>query len=225
MPPRHHIVISGTGRSGTTFLMELLTNLGLETGFRAEETAQLKNKVAHAGLEDDIRRDGCPFVVKNPAFCDQAEEIFGRSDIVIDHIFVPMRDLNAAAESRRRVTSVNVANVEPLTRLKHKLLQARYGKQAFKEQHYDGGLIPAQSDSASQQEDVLAHMLYKLMLAASNSMVPITLMRYPRITKDCPYLYEKLKPVLQGITFERFEREFSKTVRPDLVHSFNSKDR
>jgi hypothetical protein len=30
---KHHIIISGTDRSGTTFLVQLLTALGLDTGF------------------------------------------------------------------------------------------------------------------------------------------------------------------------------------------------
>lgn len=31
--PKHHIIISGTGRAGTTFLVQLLTELELDTGF------------------------------------------------------------------------------------------------------------------------------------------------------------------------------------------------
>ena len=36
MTPRRHVVITGTGRAGTSFLVELLTHLGLETGFGVE---------------------------------------------------------------------------------------------------------------------------------------------------------------------------------------------
>lgn len=53
MSSRTHIVITGTGRSGTTFLIELLTQLGLETGFNASDIdiVSKKNHIARAGLE------------------------------------------------------------------------------------------------------------------------------------------------------------------------------
>jgi hypothetical protein len=56
-------------------------------------------------------------------------------------------------------------------------------------------------------------------------LVPLTVMRFPRIVKDCPYLYEKLKPISQNTTYEPFAAVFGKTVRPELVHSFNENDR
>src|SRR6516164_482379 len=34
---RHHTIISGTGRAGTTFLVKLLTNLGLDTGYQKNQ--------------------------------------------------------------------------------------------------------------------------------------------------------------------------------------------
>jgi hypothetical protein len=100
MSPRHHVVITGTGRAGTTFLVELLTCLGLDTGFSADSVGQKKDRHGRAGLEHDIRESNCPFLVKSPWFCDYAEEVICRDDILIEHIFIPIRDLNAAAESR-----------------------------------------------------------------------------------------------------------------------------
>ena len=35
---RRHLVITGVGRSGTTFLVELLTGLGLDTGFHVTQS-------------------------------------------------------------------------------------------------------------------------------------------------------------------------------------------
>ena len=64
MPPRNHFVITGTGRTGTTFLIELLTNLGLETGFRPAELSSKKSKNARAGFEHDMRSKDCPYIIK-----------------------------------------------------------------------------------------------------------------------------------------------------------------
>jgi hypothetical protein len=50
MSPRHHAVITGTGRAGTTFLVDLLTHLGLDTGYSTNTLDQFKYKNPRAGL-------------------------------------------------------------------------------------------------------------------------------------------------------------------------------
>jgi hypothetical protein len=45
------------------------------------------------------------------------------------------------------------------------------------------------------------------------------------LTQDSPYLFAKLSPILQGISFESFEEAFKAVCRPDLVHQFNDNDR
>jgi hypothetical protein len=215
MTPRHHVVITGTGRAGTTFLVELLTHLGLETGFNAGDIVHRIHKDARAGLEHDIRQNNCPFVVKSPWFCDYAGEVICRDDIFIEHILIPFRDLDAAAESRRHVSKTSVSSKLPLAeRLSH----------IINPKAIPGGLVHTQSDKPGEQEEILLRQIYKLMLAISGTTIPVTLMRYPRITKDCPYLYGKLKPILQNIEFESFRGTFNALVRPELVHSFNKYD-
>lgn len=214
MPPREHVVITGTGRSGTTFLVELLTHLGLETGFTADDIATRKFKEARAGLEFDIRKQGCPFIVKSPFFCDYAKEVIRSDDIVIEHIFVPIRDLNAAAESRRFVAKTKIPHLPILRRLKYLLRPWKL----------PGGLAYTRSIKPGQQEEALLKQIYKLMLAISGTTLPVTFMRYPRIVKDCPYLFKKLNPILRDITYESFHAAFNKAVRPELVHSFNQDD-
>jgi hypothetical protein len=208
---RKHVVITGTGRCGTTFLVQLLTKLGLDTGFTLDQLE--RNNESHAGLERDIRREGCPFVVKSPWFCDYAEEVFARQDILVERVFVPIRDLHAAAESRRRVTSSRLAELPMLERLKHTLRPKRFA----------GGLWHTREPH--RQEEVLLRQLYKLMLAVSDTEIPLTFMRYPRIVKDCPYLFEKLSPILPGITPDAFRQVFDSTVRVELIHTYGDRDR
>jgi hypothetical protein len=214
MSSRNHVIITGTGRSGTTFLVELLTHLGLETGFSVDDLESKKCKEAHAGLEYDIRRDDCPFIVKNPWFCDHAEEVICRDDIVIEHVFIPIRDVYAAAESRRHVVNTNLSCLSFVKRLKHMI----------RPQEFPGGLWHTRSSEPGKQEEILLRQIYELMLALSDTTIPVTFMRYPRIIEDCPYLFEKLTPILRGITFESFRAVFSRTVRPELVHRFNKND-
>jgi hypothetical protein len=200
---RHHVVITGTGRAGTTFLIQLLTYLGLDTGYDVSSLTVYEH--ARAGLEHDLRRDDAPYIVKDPWFCDYAADILPRNDVVIDRVFIPMRDLHAASESRRLVTANTP--VDP---------QAP-------DAGVPGGLW--HTTDGAEQETVLLGQIYKLLLALSDVSVPVSLLRFPRIVKDGPYLFDKLAPILRGMGRDRFLQAFARTVRHDLVHSFNENDR
>jgi hypothetical protein len=215
MSPRRHVVIAGTGRAGTTFLVELLTHLGLDTGFNTQTIQSKKYKDARAGLEHDIRMEKCPYIVKNPRFHEYAAEVLRRDDVVIEHVFLPMRDLYSAAESRRLVEKSTLSQLSFSERLA-----------VAESQHpLPGGLWLTTSTERGEQEGILLWQFYDLLLALCDAAVPVTFMRYPRIVKDCPYLFEKLNPILRDITYESFAAAFDKTVRPELVHSFNENDR
>ena len=189
-----------------------MTHLGLNTGFRVEELDTRKHKLSRAGLEFDIESENCPFIFKSPRFCDYAEEVISRNDIIIEHVIVPMRDLNAAAESRRHVVRTGVSELSFFNQLKH-LVRPRI---------FRGGLW--HTSKPKDQEDVLSIQIYKLILALSNTSIPITFMRYPRIVKDRMYLYEKLKPAIGNMDYDLFCEAFDKSARPALVHSFNEND-
>lgn len=208
-PPRKHVLITGTGRAGTTFLVQLLTNLKLETGFNAENISHRFNEEARAGLEQDIRKDDAPYIIKSPWFCDYADEVVNRSDILIEHVFIPMRDLHAAAESRRHVSKSAASKLPLLKRLKHTIKPAKV----------PGGLW--HTKLRWKQEKILLQQLYKLVLALSEAHIPVTLLQYPKLIKDSAYLYQKLKPILPAISYDEFSSTFQQTVRPELVHNFS----
>lgn len=197
MSKRHHAVITGTGRAGTTFLVELLTHLGCDTGFTVDTIRNQKDRLGRGGLEHDLRQDNCPYVVKNPWFCDHAREVFERGDIVIDHIYIPIRELNAAAESRRFV--------------------AKAGTDF-------GGLWHTTSSAPDVQENILLRQIYTLLLEVSDTGVPVTLIRYPRLAKDASYLFRKLGTLVSDIGFPSFCQTFNRVVRPELIHRFNEND-
>ena len=72
---KHHVIISGTGRAGTTFLVQLLTALGLDTGFDSPTSGIFEN--CRAGMEWDLRHPNAPYIIKNPWLCDYLHEIMG----------------------------------------------------------------------------------------------------------------------------------------------------
>lgn len=215
MSPRRHVVITGTGRSGTTFLVELLTHLGLDTGFTPETLGARKYAIARAGLEHDIRRGTPPYIVKKPRFNEYAREVLDRGDIVIEHVFVPMRDLFSAAESRRFVEKSTLSQLSFVERME----VAQSGEPL------PGGLWRTTSVEPGRQEQVLLEQIYDLLYTLSDTAIPLTLLRFPRIVHDCRYLFEKLGPILQGVSYERFAAAFATTARPDLVHNFQEVQR
>lgn len=209
---RRHVVISGTGRAGTTFLVALLTNLGFDTGFSEKEIERLKSETARAGLEHDIREEGSPYIIKSPWFCDYAGDVLARKDIVIEHVFIPVRDLDAAAESRKFVHRNTILKEKLWRRIKRKFFST----------NVKGGLW--HTNDYDKQKEVLLCQVYKLLMVLSNTNIPITIMNFPRIVKDSKYLYTKLSSILLDIDYEKFILSFKETVRIDLIHSFNEND-
>lgn len=216
MKTRKHILITGTGRSGTSFLVELCTNLGLDTGFDSKDLENKNKSLGRAGLEKDIRNKNCPYIVKNPCFCDYADEVFTREDIFIEHIFVPIRNLNAAAQSRIHVHKSGIEQQTIWTKVMIKLGLKKIG--------FDGGIWHTRSVNTDNQSYILLNQLYKLMLSISNSTTELTLIRYPLLTKNPKYLYEKLNPILKNISYQTFLDVFNRTVNPEFVNQFNSDD-
>jgi hypothetical protein len=206
--PRGHVVITGTGRAGTTFLVQLFTNLNLHTGYTRESIQQDFNEHARAGLENDVRKESAPYIVKSTFFCDYVDEVVRREDIQLEHVFVPVRDLYAAAESRRYVTEKAVCRKPFLRRLVNIIRPPKL----------PGGLM--HSRLKWKQEKILMAQFYNLILALSGAQIPVTLLQFPKLVSDSAYLYEKLKPVLGTISYDEFESKFCETVRPELVHDF-----
>lgn len=213
MNTKHHVVIAGTGRSGTTFLVELLTNLGLDTGFTPQDLRTKKFEVARAGLETNILKENCPYVVKDPSFHKIAKEVFESDTYVIDHLIIPVRDLEAAVSSRNLVQKESLSQLSLWERC----------KRIIKRKRVPGGLLkrkPLQS-----QEEMLLYGFYELMLHAAVKSTPVTLIQYPKMLKDSDYLYQKLQPVLNGMSPEAFASVFNATVNLKLSHQFNANDK
>jgi len=207
--PRNHVLIAGTGRAGTTFLVQLLTNLGLDTGF-TKDRMQI-DPTARAGLEYDIRNDDAPYIVKCPSFNQFADEVLDRDDVNIEHVFIPMRDLHDAAESRRHVVRENLKTESWLRKLLYRL-------NLF---IIPGGLT--QTRNAKEQEFILATGLYDLLLKFARRSIPVTLVHYPLLTQNCEYLYEHFQPILGKIDRDTFRTVYDQTVKPELVNTFKKK--
>lgn len=106
MPSTHlksKIIITGTGRAGTTFLVRLLTELGLDTGFSRDSWQRHVHAHCSAGMEWDLADPAAPRVVKNPDLCERLGPLIASGRVAVERALVPVRDLDSASASRVRV--------------------------------------------------------------------------------------------------------------------------
>ena len=191
---RNHVIIAGTGRTGTTFLVSLCSRLGLDTGFDYESAKKkISTYESKAGLEHHLDLNpNLPYIVKDPRFYTYMDSVIQNPLIHIDHIFIPMRNLYEASQSR---------------------LSQGVNKR---------GGVWLTSDP-KEQEEVLQKMIYDLFLKLSSTKIPITLLQYPKVTIDPEYLFSKLQPILFKIDYNEFLEAFSEVVEPGWVNQYNKK--
>lgn len=191
---RHQVIITGTGRAGTTFLVQLLTELGQDTGFRPGEWGDGYHEHCRAGLEHDLAAPDAPYILKNPALCDSLGEILARGELVIDHALVPVRDLAEAAQSRIRVGGD--------------------GKTP-------GGLTGTANEA--EQQHVLAERFHRLVHTLAAHRIPVTFLEFPRFARDAGYTFAALRPLLPDTTWPQFAAAFARVARPELIHQFDGR--
>ncbi|QNJ00606.1 hypothetical protein SynA1562_01776 [Synechococcus sp. A15-62] len=119
------------------------------------------------------------------------------SEVSLDLLIIPIRDLYEAAESRRRVTRLG---------------------------NFYGGMWGNFSLIPGVQENLLSKKLYKLLYFASSASVPIIFLQFPKFGKDKDYLYSNLKNFFEDskIDYHKFSTAFDKMYRADRIHKFSS---
>jgi hypothetical protein len=171
------IIIAGTGRAGTTLLMALLSDLGLDTGYRPGVPF---NGIS-GGLETELDSGReTPRIVKSPGLSTRLGRLLDEQLVRVDHVIVPMRDLDVAAASRVRV--------------------AGYGRFLG----VPGGFTGTRS--ASRQRLVLANMLAELIWTITRYDLPHTFLEFPQFSHDWEYTHSKLGFLAPQLGAEDFKR-------------------
>ena len=96
----NRVCITGTGRAGTTFLVRLLTLLGLNTGYKQEwikDNNVFISKNCNAGLEN-YNRSNPPKIIKDPTMIEYPEYFILQYSLT--DVIWPIRDFSDAADSR-----------------------------------------------------------------------------------------------------------------------------
>lgn len=93
-------LVTGTGRAGTSALMQLLVHLKLPTGWPEEEIAKVLKRPCIAGLEHDI-----DFQFTEDIKIFKKIDVWSRIRKLknLDNVIIPIRNLEDSAKSRARV--------------------------------------------------------------------------------------------------------------------------
>ncbi len=205
-----HILIGGTGRAGTTLLVQWFTALGFDTGYDLDQAMSSTDPISHGGLEHSLARTleagaRLPYVAKSPWFGRKLRGYLDRDELRVKAAIVPMRDLEEAAESRRRVSSAAAeAGLDP--------------------ERHPGGMVGASrpGSGGGKQERQLARLFYDLVAALVAHDVPIYFLRFPDFARGRQDLFAALEPLLtsHGVTAEEARAALGRVVRPELIHEF-----
>lgn len=194
--PSRHLLIAGTGRAGTSFLVRYLHALGVDTHI-ARHGDGLWDEVAQAGLENlplGAAVESLPYVVKSPWLTECIDQVLAEGRIAIDAVVIPVRDLAEATTSRL------VIERQAIQRAPGWASGAGHGWGVWA--GAPGGIL--YSLHPLDQARILAmgfHHLIQRLLAAD---VPVILLAFPRLATDGDYLFARLREVLPaGITEEQ----------------------
>jgi hypothetical protein len=92
------ILITGTGRCGTTFLIKLFSFLDFNTGYNRDNYELSISSNCNSGMERSYNDNFN--VLKNPTFIMDIENISKDTSITIKNVIIPIRDLKTSAKSR-----------------------------------------------------------------------------------------------------------------------------
>jgi hypothetical protein len=187
-PPTRHLVIAGTGRAGTSFLVRYLTELGLDTTLSRRGKAAGWDDAANAGLEELLVGGGehLPYVVKSPWIGEHIEQVLADPSIKVDAILVPVRDLVEAATSRAVLEMRAIHQRAPWMAQLDRSWEVWAGTA--------GGVV--YSLNPLDQARLLAVGFHNLVWRAVEAEVPVHFLAFPRLVEDKEYLFRVLRPIL-----------------------------
>jgi hypothetical protein len=183
-----HLLIAGTGRTGTSFLVRYLTQLGLETQLSQAGEAATWYEGANAGFEDLPLPDSTdlPYVIKSPWTYQFIDELLAKPDVQLDAVILPMRDLTEAAASRCIIELQTMHGSMPRMN--------EFARTWEDFGHTAGGIIF--STNPIDQARLLAVGFHHLVDRLVKADIPIILLSFPRFAEDADYLHRKLAQAL-----------------------------
>jgi hypothetical protein len=199
---RHHLLIAGTGRAGTSVLVRILTACAFDTELSRNGEGASWDQTASAGLESIPLLPGAhPYVVKSPWSYQYIRQLLDDPTTRLDGVLVPVRRLEDAAASRI------VLEIQQAYRNLPALLD-------FEEMWTEWAAVSGGVIYSLQPLDVgrvLAHSFHRLIETLVEREIPIYFLAFPRFCTDLDYLRRALAPVLPA---EIDEATFKERVAP-----------
>ena len=194
-----HILIGGTGRSGTTVLVQIFTFLGFDTGFTLEQAINDIDPISRGGLERSLADANLPQVVKSPLLCHEIETYL-QNKFCVKIAIVPIRNLYDAAESRRSISAYASAKGD-------------------NPKQCTGGLWEV--NNGENQESLLAVNLFKFIKSLVDHEIPLDMLSFPRFLEDPEYLYTKLQNTFRekNITLNMLKNAYLQLVDVNLINN------
>jgi hypothetical protein len=194
---KHLLLIGGTGRAGSSFLVQYLTKSGLDTSLARQSDAAFWDENAHAGLEEFPRArdfEQMPYVVKTTWLHEIIDAVLADPNVTIDAVIIPVRRLHEAAISRVVIQLRDLYETVPC-------MLERDAPFATWSTDTAGGCLT--SLDPIDQARLLATGFHRLIERLVEAEVPMVFMAFPRFAQDADYAFQKLAPFLPGIDLDR----------------------
>ncbi len=211
------IIITGTGKSGTTFLVHLLTALGYDTGYELDTIHEHMSPISNGGLEWYIRGrkaiDPSPYIIKNPSLCFDLQERIRRWNWSVEHVYVSLRQYKEAANHRYHKT-MRVRGIGL-----HSFIEGLDGEKREKEIEFlqslnkDEQIYLETMKSASQ----IGHLMEQLV----GSGIPYTFIEFPKSALSWKYCQSKLGKLVSNISGKVFMDTFDKIADVNKIRHSN----
>lgn len=197
------IIITGPGRSGTTFLLQLLQRLGFDTGWEVGEEPYHEELRAGCEWNEHVDFDvdtpevirekiaRAPRVLKAPDWSLVLKCLLTHELIDLDAVVLPIRDLEESACSRLGV-----------------------GLGWMVDKELEGW------ERLKDQASILAMSLGRVVEACVLYQVPLLVLQFPTLVLDADYTWRKLRPILgNAVSGGEYLMAFEELARPEQIQT------
>ena len=189
------IIVTGPGKCGTSYFMKLLSELGFDTGFDAEDSsviAEYAGERPYRGFEWNIRgkrarKDNMHRIIKDPYLCLDLLERAEKWDWDIEHVYILLRNCKDVANHHWR---------------------------------FSGSRHPELNEEEFMQdyEKKAGVFVGKIVYQVISEKIPHTFIMFPRIVTEPLYLWSHCPLLKDNISYGTFRDAFEKVADVKNVH-------
>ncbi len=198
------VFIATTGCAGSSLLMSILTELGMDTGYKLGEgpDSKLDEDPIYGGQyemrlygrrAEAIHKTGFPYIMKSGKICDTLEKRIERFDLQVDYVYGLSRGPSCEASIKDRI-------------LRHQ-----------PKEHWEKVLNnPVAIDKAKKEVQKIEKAFTALCISLGRLDIPHTMLTYPDYARNLPLTYKKLQFLMDkySISYDRFKEVCDTRIDP-----------